>query len=79
MFSMKRIATLAMITAAAIVPAVGAQAANASKVDAPDTHALIASVNVPNTKHADLMTLETSDDVGINAAPPGWQWSDMSG
>jgi hypothetical protein len=76
MFSMKRIATLAMITAATIVPAVGAQAA---KVDAPERHASIASINVPKTKHAGPVTLPTSDDVGVNAEPLGWQWSDMSG
>jgi hypothetical protein len=39
MFSIKRIATLAAITAAAIVPAVGAQAANAS--EGPDRDVLI--------------------------------------
>jgi hypothetical protein len=81
MFRMKRIATVAVITAAAIVPAVGAHAANASNVDAPDRDASIASLNMqmPNSKHADLMTLETFDDVGFSDEPLGWQWTDMSG
>jgi hypothetical protein len=45
MFSMNRIATLAVIAAAAIVPTAGAQAANPSNADAPARHASSASID----------------------------------
>jgi hypothetical protein len=81
MFSMKRIATLAVITAAATVPAVGAQAAHESNVDAPGTDASIASINkrIPSTKHADRVRHDRFHEVGIRHEPRGWMWSDMSG
>jgi hypothetical protein len=81
MFSMKRIATLAVITAAATVSAVGAQAAHESNVDRPGRDASIASINkrMPSTKHADRMRHHTLHEVGISHEPRGWMWSDMSG
>lgn len=82
MFTMKRIATLAVITAVAIVPAVGAQAADESNVGAPGRNASIASINKqrPNTKHADrMMRLDTVHHAGFSHEPLGWMWSDMSG
>jgi hypothetical protein len=47
MFSMHRIATLVVIAAAAVVPTVGAQAADASNADASGRHASRASIHEP--------------------------------
>jgi hypothetical protein len=80
MFSINRIAALAAITAAAIVPTAGAQAANPS-IDASARDASIASSNrhMANAKHAGPMTLETPHKVRFSREPHGWMWSDMSG
>jgi len=80
---MKRIAMLAVIIAAATVPAVGAQAAHESNVNAPGRDASIAPINqrMPSTKRADRMRLDTFHEVGISHEPRGlmWDWTDMSG
>lgn len=82
-FTMKRIAMLAVIIAAATVPAVGAQAAHESNVNAPGRDASIAPINkrMPSTKRADRMRLDTFHEVGISHEPRGlmWDWTDMSG